>query len=264
MNARDWKSFNDAFDGFTGPAQNVIYADLEGHIGWRAHRPHPAARARDDGSVPVDGTTSAHDWRGFVPQAEMPRVSIRRRATWSPQPARHRQLVPPPGGGALGQPGPRPPHRELIEATPRHTRDSIEQISSTSSRSPTASFCGCGCRSSRRPRSPTGCALGRRRPRRRRPDAGRARPAARAARELHTALLGPEAEPFGWYNDDEALQAALARPARLDRAGLGDKALLPRETRAVDWMGAARTWGAFDRTRSTTPSRAARRAALAL
>jgi len=51
MNARDWKSFNDAFDGFTGPAQNVIYADLEGHIGWRATGLIPLRAPGDDGSV---------------------------------------------------------------------------------------------------------------------------------------------------------------------------------------------------------------------
>jgi len=169
-------------------------------------------------------------------------------------PARHRQLVPPPGGGALGQPGPRPPHPRADRGDAAAHPRSIEQIQLDIVSSPTASFCGCGCRSSRRPRSPTGCAAGTAPPAPATTGllAG-ARPAARAGEELHTALLGPEAEPFGWYNDDEALQAALgAGPCAIwTRAGLGDKAaLLARaETRAVDWMAKQpRTWGAFDRT----------------
>ncbi len=34
--AKDWESFKEAFRGFGGPAQNVVYADDRGHIGYHA------------------------------------------------------------------------------------------------------------------------------------------------------------------------------------------------------------------------------------
>jgi penicillin amidase len=72
--AQDWASFNAALDGFTGPAQNVVYADREGHIGWRATGVLPLRAAGDDGSRPKDGRTTAMDWKGLLPSAQMPRV----------------------------------------------------------------------------------------------------------------------------------------------------------------------------------------------
>ena len=69
--ARDWDSFNAAADQFAGPAQNIVYADIDGHIGYRATGLVPLRPAGDDGSLPRDGTS---DWSGYVPQARMPRV----------------------------------------------------------------------------------------------------------------------------------------------------------------------------------------------
>ncbi|HEY1332742.1 MAG TPA: penicillin acylase family protein, partial [Myxococcaceae bacterium] len=62
MLATDWTSLNAAADGFLGPGQNLMYADAEGHIGWRATGVLPLRATGDDGRVPLDGTTSAHDW----------------------------------------------------------------------------------------------------------------------------------------------------------------------------------------------------------
>ncbi len=72
--ARDWTEFNAALDGFLGPAQNAVYADRDGHIGWRATGLIPVRKPGDDGSLPKDGRDPANDWRGFVPQARMPRL----------------------------------------------------------------------------------------------------------------------------------------------------------------------------------------------
>ncbi|MBL0313609.1 MAG: penicillin acylase family protein [Holophagaceae bacterium] len=74
IRATDWDSFNAACDGFLGPAQNIVYADVEGHIGYRATGLVPIRKKGDDGSLPVDGNDSSNDWQGFVSQAEMPRV----------------------------------------------------------------------------------------------------------------------------------------------------------------------------------------------
>ena len=72
--ARDWAGFNAALDGFLGPAQNAVYADRDGHIGWRATGLIPLRKPGDDGSLPRNGADPDNDWRGFVPQADMPRV----------------------------------------------------------------------------------------------------------------------------------------------------------------------------------------------
>ncbi|MBL0209302.1 MAG: penicillin acylase family protein [Holophagaceae bacterium] len=74
IRATDWDSFNAACDGFLGPAQNIVYADAEGHIGYRATGLVPLRKKGDDGSLPVDGNDPSNDWQGFVSQAEMPRV----------------------------------------------------------------------------------------------------------------------------------------------------------------------------------------------
>jgi penicillin amidase len=74
MQARDWASFNAAVDQFTGPAQNIVYADTQGHIGWRASGLIPIRKKGNDGSRILDGSDPANDWQGYVSQADMPRV----------------------------------------------------------------------------------------------------------------------------------------------------------------------------------------------
>ena len=74
MLATDWTSLNRAADGFLGPGQNVLYADAQGHIGWRVTGVLPLRPAGDDGRTPIDGSTTAHDWTGYLPQDRMPRV----------------------------------------------------------------------------------------------------------------------------------------------------------------------------------------------
>jgi penicillin amidase len=74
MEAHDWADFNAAIDVHPGPPQNMIYADREGHIGWRASGLIPLRRPGDDGSRIHDGTRPDEDWRGFVAPIDMPRV----------------------------------------------------------------------------------------------------------------------------------------------------------------------------------------------
>jgi len=74
MRAVDSAGLNAALDEFHVPAQNVVWADAAGAIGWRATGLVPVRRPGTDGSVPYDGSDVSNDWRGFVPQSEMPRV----------------------------------------------------------------------------------------------------------------------------------------------------------------------------------------------
>ena len=71
--ATNWGEFRAAFSSFSAPGQNVVYADVEGHIGYQATGLVPI-RASGDGSLPVPGDTDAYEWTGFIPYDQMPRV----------------------------------------------------------------------------------------------------------------------------------------------------------------------------------------------
>jgi penicillin amidase len=69
--ARDWKDFNDALRTFTAPTQNIVYADIDGHIGYHVAGVVPIRRS-GDGSVPYDGSTNEGDWINFIPIDKLP------------------------------------------------------------------------------------------------------------------------------------------------------------------------------------------------
>ncbi len=71
--AQNWDEFRKAFSNFVAPGQNVVYADVDGHIGYQATGKIPI-RAAGDGSLPASGVDDAHEWTGYVPFDDMPRV----------------------------------------------------------------------------------------------------------------------------------------------------------------------------------------------
>ena len=71
--AQNWDEFRKAFSTFGAPGQNVVYGDMDGHIGYQATGRVPI-RAAGDGSLPVSGSDDAHEWKGFIPFDEMPHV----------------------------------------------------------------------------------------------------------------------------------------------------------------------------------------------
>ncbi len=71
--AQNWAEFRAALAGFNGPGQNVVYADVDGNIGYQATGRVPV-RASGDGSLPVSGADDAHEWTGYIPFEEMPSV----------------------------------------------------------------------------------------------------------------------------------------------------------------------------------------------
>ena len=71
--AKNWQEFVAAFSKFGAPAQNVVYADVDGHIGYHATGLIPI-RAAGDGSLPVPGDDDAHEWTGYVPYEQLPNV----------------------------------------------------------------------------------------------------------------------------------------------------------------------------------------------
>jgi penicillin amidase len=71
--ARDWASFRAAAQQFQVPSQNLVYADVDGHIGYQAPGLIPT-RAAGDGTVPVPGWTSQYAWTGTIPFDRLPSV----------------------------------------------------------------------------------------------------------------------------------------------------------------------------------------------
>jgi penicillin G amidase len=69
--AHDWKTFHDALRNFVAPQQNIVYADVDGHIGFFAPAKIPI-RAKGDGAMPVPGEGAAYDWTGYVPFDVLP------------------------------------------------------------------------------------------------------------------------------------------------------------------------------------------------
>jgi len=71
--ARNWEEFKIALHSFVAPTQNVVYADVNGHIGYHASGIVPI-RKSGDGSVPYDGSTDAGEWVDYIPIAKLPNL----------------------------------------------------------------------------------------------------------------------------------------------------------------------------------------------
>lgn len=69
--AEDFDDFRYAASLFDVPAQNLIYADTEGNIGYQAPGRLPI-RGAGDGWMPQPGWDSSYDWTGFIPFEELP------------------------------------------------------------------------------------------------------------------------------------------------------------------------------------------------
>ena len=69
--ARNWTQFEAAMTKWLMPSENMIYADVDGNIGWIAAGLMP--RRAWSGLLPVPGTGS-HEWNGFVPGRALPRA----------------------------------------------------------------------------------------------------------------------------------------------------------------------------------------------
>lgn len=71
--AQDFDDFRGAAALFEVPAQNLIYADVDGNIGYQTPGRLPI-RGAGDGWVPQPGWDSAYDWKGFIPFEDLPVV----------------------------------------------------------------------------------------------------------------------------------------------------------------------------------------------
>ncbi|HMJ80871.1 MAG TPA: penicillin acylase family protein, partial [Candidatus Dormibacteraeota bacterium] len=71
--ATDFRSFRNALRLFDAPSQNVVYADVDGHIGYQLPGRIPVRRS-GDGSLPAPGWDGSHDWTGYVPFDALPNL----------------------------------------------------------------------------------------------------------------------------------------------------------------------------------------------
>lgn len=71
--AHNWQEFRAALQDWDVPAQNFVYADVEGNIGYQTPGNIPI-RAQGDGTLPVRGWTDEHEWTGYIPFDELPSV----------------------------------------------------------------------------------------------------------------------------------------------------------------------------------------------
>jgi len=69
--AQNWEQFRRAFSAFDAPGQNVVFADVDGNIGYQATGKIPI-RASGDGSLPENGSDDIHEWTGYIPFDKLP------------------------------------------------------------------------------------------------------------------------------------------------------------------------------------------------
>lgn len=72
--ATNWDEFRGGAANFVVPAQNMVYADVEGNIGYQTPGWIPIRGAGHDGSLPVPGWTDEYLWQGYIPFDDLPRT----------------------------------------------------------------------------------------------------------------------------------------------------------------------------------------------
>jgi len=85
--ARNWNEFRESLRNAAGPGQNIVYADVEGHVGFivaaripirkcgafpPADSPLPADTPC--GAAPTPGDTDEFEWNGYIPFDELPQA----------------------------------------------------------------------------------------------------------------------------------------------------------------------------------------------
>ena len=69
--AETWSAFRAALSTYSGPPQNFVYADRAGNIGHQVAGRVPIRR-NFDGNLPLDGSSGAFEWDGYIPFDQLP------------------------------------------------------------------------------------------------------------------------------------------------------------------------------------------------
>ena len=70
--ANNWEEFREAARKFSVPSQNLLYADVDGNIGYQMPGNIPIRVEGHDGMLPVPGWNDEYEWQGFIPFEELP------------------------------------------------------------------------------------------------------------------------------------------------------------------------------------------------
>src|SRR6185295_9448946 len=68
--ANNWQEFRKALERWKVPSENLVYADIDGNIGWQVAGLTPIRRGWS-GLAPVPGG-GQYEWQGFLPASELP------------------------------------------------------------------------------------------------------------------------------------------------------------------------------------------------
>jgi len=71
--ARNWEEFRNLMKRVWGPAQNTVYADVDGNIGYVMAARVPI-RKKGRGQIPVPGDTDDYEWTGYIPFEQLPQA----------------------------------------------------------------------------------------------------------------------------------------------------------------------------------------------
>ncbi len=71
--AQNWEEFRNLMKHVWGPAQNVVYADVKGNIGYIMAARVPI-RKKGHGEVPVPGDVDDYEWTGYIPFDQLPQA----------------------------------------------------------------------------------------------------------------------------------------------------------------------------------------------
>ncbi len=71
--AKDGRDFVAELKRWKAPSENMVYADVEGNIGWVAAALTPVRKGWD-GLLPIPGAQGAYEWQGFLPLRELPQA----------------------------------------------------------------------------------------------------------------------------------------------------------------------------------------------
>jgi penicillin amidase len=71
--AKNWKEFRQGAAAWKTPSENLVYADVDGNIGWIATALTPI-RDGWDGLLPVPGAAGAYEWKGFLSIDDLPQT----------------------------------------------------------------------------------------------------------------------------------------------------------------------------------------------
>jgi len=70
--AQNWDEFRTAVSQFAVPSQNLVYADVDGNIGYQMPGVIPIRTEGHDHTLPVPGWTGEYEWQGYIPFEELP------------------------------------------------------------------------------------------------------------------------------------------------------------------------------------------------